>query len=57
VAFADAGWAAVTLSKGTARTLKRIHTASDGLEQLTGRGIPVASRVLARAATELASWK
>lgn len=53
IAFADAGWEAVTLSRGTARTLRRVHTRADSLEEMTGCGIAGAARVLARAATEL----
>lgn len=54
VALADAGWETVTLSRGTFRTLKRIHTARDTLDAMRGAGIGAAARVLARAATELA---
>jgi hypothetical protein len=54
VALADAGWETVTLSRGTLRTLKRIHTAHDTLDAMRGAGIGAAARVLARAATELA---
>ena len=53
VALADAGWQAVTLSRGTFRTLKRIHTAHDTPAGMRGTGIDGAARVLARAATEL----
>ena len=54
VALAAAGWATVTLSRGTIRTLQRIHTSRDSLAHMDGRGVPGAARVLARAATELA---
>ena len=54
VALADAGWQTVTLSRGTLRTLRRIHTAGDTLAAVRGIGIAGAARVLARAATELA---
>ena len=53
VALADAGWQTVTLSRGTLRTLKRIHTVHDTLSTMRGIGIPGAARVLALAATEL----
>jgi hypothetical protein len=53
VALADAGWQAVTLSRGTIRTLQRIHTARDTLAGMRGTGIAGAARVLALAATEL----
>ncbi|MEJ7812616.1 MAG: M28 family peptidase [Gemmatimonadaceae bacterium] len=39
VALADAGWDAVTVSKGTVRTVTRIHSARDTVESLTGDGI------------------
>lgn len=54
VALADAGWEAVTLSRGTVATLARVHTRRDSLEHLRGDGIPEAAAVLARAATNLA---
>ena len=53
VALADAGWESVTLSRGTIRTLQRIHTARDTLAGMRGKGIAGAARVLALAATEL----
>jgi acetylornithine deacetylase/succinyl-diaminopimelate desuccinylase-like protein len=55
VALADAGWAAVTLSRGSWRTLARIHTPRDTVDRLDGRGIAEAATVLARAAGALAS--
>jgi hypothetical protein len=54
VAFSAAGWQAVTLSRGTANTLRRIHTESDNLEHLRGSGVEIASRVLALTASTLA---
>jgi hypothetical protein len=54
VAFRDAGWRTVTLSRGTIRTLNRIHTRRDSLDSLRGSGIPAAARVLARLVEELA---
>jgi hypothetical protein len=53
VAFADAGWPTVTLSRGSLATLRRIHTRGDNLEHLQGRGIANAALVLARAALTL----
>ena len=53
VAFSDAGWESVTLSRGTLRTLRRIHTRRDSLEHLSGDGIEGAARALARAAITL----
>ena len=46
VAFSDAGWEAVTLSRGSLATLRRIHTRFDDLEHLAGRGIANASLLL-----------
>jgi hypothetical protein len=57
VALAGAGWEAVTLSRGTIRTLARIHTPADHLGALTGRGVEEASRLLARTAMETCAWK
>jgi hypothetical protein len=53
VALARAGWQTVTLSRGTFRTLGRIHTSRDSLATMDGRGIAGAARVLARAAMEM----
>jgi hypothetical protein len=54
VALAKSGWQTVTLSRGTIRTLGRIHTSRDSLATMDGRGISGAARVLARAVMELA---
>jgi len=53
-AFHRHRWQTVTLSRGTIRTLNRIHTKRDSLDHLRGTGIPDAARVLARIAEELA---
>jgi peptidase M28-like protein len=53
VALADAGWETVTLSRGTLRTLLRIHTSRDNLSSMRGTGIEGAARVLARTAARL----
>lgn len=53
VALADAGWEALTLSRGTIRTLQRIHTSRDTLSAMRGTGISGAARILARMAMEL----
>ena len=53
VALAARGWITVTLSRGTIRTLWRIHTPGDTLGAMEGRGIAGAARVLARTVTEL----
>ena len=50
VAFADAGWSAATLSRGTTRTLRRIHTRNDRRELLDGRGAAEGALVMAEAA-------
>jgi hypothetical protein len=53
VAFADAGWDSVTLSRGNIATLARVHTSSDTCERLTGTGIAKAARLLAATVEEL----
>jgi hypothetical protein len=53
LAFSDAGWEAVTLSRGTLRTLQRIHTRRDNLEHLRGSGISGAVLALGRAVLTL----
>jgi hypothetical protein len=53
VAFSDAGWDGVTLSRGTIRTLGRIHTMEDSLERLEGSAIEEAAAVLCRGALEI----
>ncbi|HEY4303976.1 MAG TPA: M28 family peptidase [Gemmatimonadaceae bacterium] len=53
VALARAGWNTVTLSRGTLRTLSRIHTSRDSLATMDGRGIAGAARVLVRVAMEM----
>jgi len=53
VALAARGWQTVTLSRGTLRTLSRIHTMTDDDAHMTGSGIPAAVQVLVVAATEL----
>jgi hypothetical protein len=46
VALADAGWDVVTLSRGTLRTVARIHTPADALEHLSGDGIATAAAII-----------
>jgi hypothetical protein len=53
VALADAGWETLTLSRGSLRTLLRIHTSRDNLGSLRGVGIAGAAHVLARTASRL----
>jgi hypothetical protein len=52
VALADEGWAVVTVSRGTAATLARVHTRRDRPDELTGKGIEDASLVIAAAVKE-----
>jgi peptidase M28-like protein len=52
VAFKHAGWKTVTLSRGTLRTLNRIHTRRDNLQFLRGSAISAAARILARLVEE-----
>jgi hypothetical protein len=53
VAFADAGWETLTVSRGTWRTFARIHRPSDDLAHLRGEGVEQAALLLATLATEL----
>jgi Zn-dependent M28 family amino/carboxypeptidase len=53
IAFADAGWDAVTVSRGNLSTLARVHTSSDTRERLDGSGIAQAARLLAATIEEL----
>lgn len=46
VAFADAGWQVVTVSKGTLATVARIHTPRDSLDRLQGEGIAITASVI-----------
>lgn len=53
VAFADAGWEVVTVSRGTLATLRRIHTRADDLRAVGGDGVARAARVVALAVESL----
>jgi hypothetical protein len=53
MAFADAGWDAITLSRGNIGTLGRVHTSRDNLVHLNGTGIAQAAHLLAAAVEEL----
>jgi hypothetical protein len=53
IAFADAGWDAVTLSRGNIGTLAHVHTSSDTCERLNGTGIAKAALLLAATVEEL----
>ena len=54
VALADAGWRAVTVSRGSFASLRRVHTPDDSLARLRGTGIDEVASVLAHAAEVLA---
>jgi hypothetical protein len=53
IALADAGWNTVTVSRGGAHTLGRIHTPRDSVGQLRGTAIPATADVIAAAVEEL----
>ena len=46
VAFADAGWQVLTVSRGTLGTVARIHTPGDSLDRLTGDGMAVTASII-----------
>ena len=49
VAFAEAGWQVVTVSRGTIGTVARIHTPGDSLDGLTGDGMAVTASIIVAA--------
>jgi hypothetical protein len=53
VALSDRGWRAITVSRGSFASLRRVHTPHDSLETLRGTGIHETATVLARAAEAL----
>jgi hypothetical protein len=53
VALSDRGWGAVTVSRGSLASLRRVHTPDDSLDNLRGTGIDETATVLARAAEAL----
>lgn len=53
IAFSDAGWDCVTLSRGNIATLGRVHTSRDTREKLDGTGIAKASRLITATVEEL----
>jgi acetylornithine deacetylase/succinyl-diaminopimelate desuccinylase-like protein len=53
VALADAHWRVVTVSRGTIRTVARIHTPNDSLAAVEGDGCDRAAAVIVRAIEEL----
>ena len=52
VALADRGWSVVTVSRGSWRTVARVHTPRDAVTATTGAGIPDVVRTIARALDE-----
>jgi hypothetical protein len=52
--FAEQGLKAVTVGRGTLKTLARIHTRRDTSNTLTGKGAAEASAILSALAKELA---
>ncbi|HWE41161.1 MAG TPA: M28 family peptidase [Gemmatimonadaceae bacterium] len=54
VALGEAGWSAVTLSRGGVGTLWRIHRAADTADRLSGVGMHELARLAASAAREIA---
>jgi putative aminopeptidase FrvX len=46
VALADAGWEVVTVSRGTIRTVARIHTPGDTLDRLSSDGIALTASII-----------
>jgi hypothetical protein len=53
VAFADRGLMSVTFSRGTWRSLVRVHTRRDDLGHLNGTGIPETATLIAATAREM----
>jgi hypothetical protein len=54
-ALSARGWQAVTVSRGSLATLRRVHTRQDSLDTLRGDAIDDVAVILARAAEALAS--
>lgn len=53
VAFADAGIPSVTFSRGSLRSLARVHSSRDDLKHLRGTGIADTAKLIAATAREL----
>jgi hypothetical protein len=53
VAFTDAGMESVSFSRGTWRSLARVHSASDDLQHLAGAGIAGTATLMAETARKL----
>ena len=51
IALSDAGWQVVTVSRGTLRTVARIHTSRDSLTHLSGEGVALAASIIRAAIT------
>lgn len=47
LAFANAGWTAMTVSRGTLSSLRRVHTRADTLDRLAGIGVDLAATFIA----------
>jgi Zn-dependent M28 family amino/carboxypeptidase len=55
VAFTEAGIASVTFSRGSLRSLARVHSRRDDLAHLRGSGIPETAVLMAASARALAT--
>jgi Peptidase family M28 len=53
VAFAEAGWDAVTVSRGTLATLARVHRPSDTPSRLLGGGVAQVAELIAQALVDV----
>ena len=54
IPFSQAGWDAVTLSRGNLGTLSAVHTSGDEPGRINGTGIALAARIIAATVEELA---
>jgi Zn-dependent M28 family amino/carboxypeptidase len=57
VAFANAGLSSVTFSRGSLRSLARVHSRRDDLTNLRGTGIAETARLMAATARELGEMR
>jgi hypothetical protein len=55
-AFADLGWTACTISRGTLGSLARIHTRDDTLARLSGAGVEQVQGLIASLAGAMITW-
>lgn len=53
IAFSDAGWDSITISRGNLGTLARVHTSRDRADHIDGTGIAQASLLIAAIVEEL----